>query len=209
MHLSSWGRPPRSLVSEIVYDSEGNAFELRPGQRSGSRGMFGAGSSLRSALRRATSARSIVDDPDNREALARMLVRIDVCSPGEAPGLTLEEVRTLARGAFEGGLLALTPVVRSRRPICDTFERPTQSLIDEAGDEPIEPMRASHTLELELVDEDDEPISGEPYRVQLPDGQVIEGRLNTQGRAMLTGIEDSGNCQVTFPRLDAAVWEPM
>lgn len=196
-------------MSEIVYDSEGNAFELRLQRHASasSSGMFGGGSSLRSALGRATSTRSIVEEASNREALVRALVTLGDCTEGEAPSLPMDEVRARARQAFASQSITLVPHTRDLRPICDVFTLPTESLADELPP-PEEEMRASHTLELELVDEDDEPVPGEPYRVELPGGRVVEGRLNAQGRAMLTGIEDSGNCKVTFPKLDEAVWQP-
>jgi len=191
-------------MTEIVYDAEGNAFELRTQRQPGSTGMFGGGSSLRSALGRVASARSVADDPTNRDALARALVGLGACSAGEAHGLSLDEVRGRARRAFETGALGLHPHVRDLRPLCDVFELPTEDLADEAP--PAQEMQATHTLELAMVDDDDQPVANEAYRVELPDGMVIEGQLDAQGRALLTGIEDAGNCTVTFPRLDEAAW---
>ncbi|MCA9705160.1 MAG: hypothetical protein KDK70_04830 [Myxococcales bacterium] len=201
---ASHGEP---TVHEIVYDFEGNVFELATQRHSSASSSFG-GSSLRQVLGRAQSLRGVLDDTANRDALARALVEIGACTPGEAPSLPHEEIRMRARAAFSAGELTLVPHVQQLRPICDVHVAPAERLADEIV--PHEPeVRPTHTLELELVDEDDEPVPHEPYRVELPSGRVIEGRLDVRGQALVTGIEDSGQCRVTFPRLDQAVWEPM
>ncbi len=60
-------------------------------------------------------------------------------------------------------------------------------------------------IEIELLDEQDKPIPGEPYEVKLPDGSVAHGTLDNKGFARIEGFEP-GQCQVTFPRLDQDVW---
>ncbi|MEW6367260.1 MAG: phage baseplate assembly protein V [Acidobacteriota bacterium] len=61
-------------------------------------------------------------------------------------------------------------------------------------------------VEIEMVDEEGNPVAGERYRVTLPDGSVVEGTLNRQGLARIDGI-DPGTCQITFPSLDQEAWE--
>ena len=61
-------------------------------------------------------------------------------------------------------------------------------------------------IEIELVDEEDEPVAGERYEIALPDGSVKKGTLDQNGFARVEGI-DPGNCQVTFPGLDKDAWE--
>jgi len=62
-------------------------------------------------------------------------------------------------------------------------------------------------IEIELVDEDDNPIPGERYKVTLPDGKTVaEGTLDENGFARVDGI-DPGNCKITFPSLDKDAWE--
>ena len=60
-------------------------------------------------------------------------------------------------------------------------------------------------IEIEMVDEEDQPVPGLAYRITLSDNTVAEGTLNEKGRARVDGIEP-GNCQVTFPTLDQAAW---
>ena len=61
-------------------------------------------------------------------------------------------------------------------------------------------------IEIELVDENDQPISGERYEITTPDGSVASGTLDQNGFARVEGM-DSGTCQVSFPNLDRDVWE--
>jgi hypothetical protein len=61
-------------------------------------------------------------------------------------------------------------------------------------------------IEIELVDEDDQPVSGESYRIELADGKTEEGSLDEKGFARVDGIP-KGNCKVTFPNLDKEAWE--
>ena len=65
-----------------------------------------------------------------------------------------------------------------------------------------------HWIEIELLDEDGNPVPGEPYRITLPDGTTVaSGTLDDKGWARVDHI-DPGTCQVTFPNLDKDVWRP-
>ena len=62
-------------------------------------------------------------------------------------------------------------------------------------------------IEIELVDEDKQPVPGEKYKITLPDGEsVAEGTLDDKGCARVEGFE-SGGCKITFPDLDKEAWE--
>ena len=62
-------------------------------------------------------------------------------------------------------------------------------------------------IEIEMVDEDNNPVPGEAYRITLPDGQTVaEGTLDDKGFARVDGI-DQGTCQITFPQRDADAWK--
>lgn len=67
-------------------------------------------------------------------------------------------------------------------------------------------VREVRGIEISLVDHEGKPVSGEQYRVVLPDGKVKEGRLDENGLARLEGI-DPGECKITFPDLDKDAWE--
>jgi len=62
-------------------------------------------------------------------------------------------------------------------------------------------------IEIEMVNEDNEPVPGETYRITLPDGETVaEGTLDEKGFARVDGI-DPGTCKITFPELDKSAWE--
>lgn len=61
-------------------------------------------------------------------------------------------------------------------------------------------------VEIELVDDDDNPIPSERYEITLPDGTVASGTLDGDGKARVEGF-DPGQCKVTFPGLDRDAWE--
>jgi len=61
-------------------------------------------------------------------------------------------------------------------------------------------------IEIEMVDEEDEPVPGEKYKITLPDDSVAEGTLDGKGFARVEGIEP-GTCKITFPELDKDAWE--
>lgn len=62
-------------------------------------------------------------------------------------------------------------------------------------------------IEIELVDEADNPVPGEKYQVTLPDGKTLAtGTTDSKGLAKITGI-DPGDCRITFPDLDKDAWE--
>jgi type VI secretion system secreted protein VgrG len=88
--------------------------------------------------------------------------------------------------------LGLSPMPRSDAPTHD----------------PSKNRDKKHWIEIELVDEDGNPVPGEPYRITLPDGTTVaDGTLNEKGWARVDHI-DPGTCQVTFPNLDKDAWGP-
>ncbi len=61
-------------------------------------------------------------------------------------------------------------------------------------------------IELEMVDEADEPMAGVKFEVKLPDDSVATGVLDSNGFARIDGCEP-GECEITFPDLDKDAWE--
>lgn len=70
---------------------------------------------------------------------------------------------------------------------------------------PNTPAKRTTWIEIELVNPQGKPVAGERFRIEVPDGTFQEGKLDTQGRARIDGI-DPGECQVTFPDIDAKEW---
>ena len=56
-------------------------------------------------------------------------------------------------------------------------------------------------MEIELVDENFQPLAGEPYEIVLPDGKRKRGTLDAAGKARFVDI-DPGTCEVSFPNID-------
>ena len=66
--------------------------------------------------------------------------------------------------------------------------------------------RTTTWIEVELVGDDNKPVTGERYRVTLPDGTVEEGTLDGNGLARIEQFE-AGECKISFPDLDQEAWE--
>ena len=64
-----------------------------------------------------------------------------------------------------------------------------------------------HWIEIELVDEANQPVPGEKYEITMPDKTVKEGTLDEKGWARVDGIKDPGQCKITFPNLDKEAWD--
>ena len=62
-------------------------------------------------------------------------------------------------------------------------------------------------VEIQLLDQFNKPVPNEPYSIVLPDGTVSEGSTDDTGLARIDGIEDPGNCQISFTSLDARSWK--
>jgi type VI secretion system secreted protein VgrG len=65
-----------------------------------------------------------------------------------------------------------------------------------------------HWIEIQLFDSENNPVPGEPYQITLPDNTIAEGSLDEKGLARVDGIEEAGNCQITFPNRDKDAWQP-
>ena len=61
-------------------------------------------------------------------------------------------------------------------------------------------------IEVELVDEEDNPVPGEKYEITLSDDTVAKGTLDQNGFARVENILPGG-CKITFPELDKDAWE--
>jgi hypothetical protein len=69
-----------------------------------------------------------------------------------------------------------------------------------------EPEKTSW-IAIRLVDEENQPVPGEKYRITLPDGETVaQGTLDQNGAARLEGIPP-GSCKITFPDLDKEAWK--
>jgi hypothetical protein len=71
---------------------------------------------------------------------------------------------------------------------------------------PSAPIAKKTWVEIELVDEQDNPVPNERFRLEWPDGTTRTGTLGENGKARITGI-DPGACKVSFPDFDASEWK--
>lgn len=65
-----------------------------------------------------------------------------------------------------------------------------------------------HWIEVEMVGEDDEPMVGARYRLELDDGRVLEGTLGKEGIVRVEGLSATV-CGIAFPGLDDEAWQPL
>lgn len=121
---------------------------------------------------------------------------------GSAPGTGTEKraggspAATMSRARAEA-----KPFTRASCAADAVIATPGNAALHQAGD----PSKRSW-IDIELVDDDGEPVPYERYRVKAPDGTVFEGYLDANGQARVSGI-DPGSCDVTFPGLDREVWQ--
>jgi len=109
----------------------------------------------------------------------------DKADPGEMAQIKAEQIQQ------QKGKYGSTPIA------------PFKPQSAEAGEE-----KKKHWIEIELVDEDGNPVPGEEYQITLPDGTTVaSGTLDGKGKARVDGI-DPGTCKVTFPNLDQSAWKP-
>ena len=72
------------------------------------------------------------------------------------------------------------------------------------GQKIVEPCKGTW-VEVRLVDEDGEPVADAEYRIELPDGSVMTGRLDQDGKARFDSIVP-GTCKVSFVEIDGGDW---
>lgn len=67
-----------------------------------------------------------------------------------------------------------------------------------------------HWISIELVDEANQPVAGEPFVLTLPPGErthEIRNSLDARGMYKVEGLRQAGACEIRFPELDLAAWE--
>jgi hypothetical protein len=68
----------------------------------------------------------------------------------------------------------------------------------QSPEEPVVSCTQPTWVEIQLLDSEGKPVPNARYRLELPDGSVLEGQLDENGLAGVDGI-DPGNCDLTFP----------
>ncbi len=80
-------------------------------------------------------------------------------------------------------------------------EPETEEVNSEESDTTQEESEESHWVGIELKDEEGNPIPNEAYEIKLPDGKILSGRLDKEGKARVERLEKGGKCDVSFPRI--------
>lgn len=120
-----------------------------------------------------------------------------------------ELVEILASALADGRLVLVRRHRRIQTWPSSEVEVVSPRAVEEAEAPPVAltaPAPAKTWIEIQLLGEDGKPIAGERYRIELPDGALQEGTLDSQGIARVSDIE-SGDCRITFPDLDEDAWE--
>lgn len=134
----------------------------------------------------------------------RDLRTILAASPGIGmrPLLSDEDVLAGVARLMASGQLVMARV-RPARGGNATQEVQTSASAEEAASNQLRTRKT--WIEIRLVDDSGKPVSAEAYQIELPDGSVVRGRLDSEGSARFNNI-DPGTCQVSFPNLDAPEW---
>jgi hypothetical protein len=110
-----------------------------------------------------------------------------------------------------GELVVLRMPHVSVMPTVQLAPRKQQAVAEEApprvaAERPAPARKKKTWVEVELVDQDGDPVPDAQYQVELPDGTTKTGKLGTNGRARISDI-DPGTCKISFPDFDASDWE--
>lgn len=138
------------------------------------------------------------------QALRRLVVDVGINASVVEWWSDEELVAQLAR-LIERGLIR---VAVEPRPLI--YSEPSQeSAVPVHVVEPIAPLDdAQHWIEVQLLGEDDEAISGARCQIVLPNGQTIVRTTDRFGLVRVDGV-DAGDCEISFPDLDREAVEAL
>lgn len=114
-----------------------------------------------------------------------------------------EELSSRIAGLLETGRLRLRTIEAQSLRVLGNEPRPELEPEREENE-----ITETHSVMIELLDAEGNPVPGEPFRIELPDGSIRSLTLDDQGKAHVTGIEQPGTCKVCFFQRDAAIWAP-
>lgn len=113
----------------------------------------------------------------------------------------------LANGMIQEGLLNDQGIVRiDRIPAGMSLVKfPTIDREEwEVASSPVKPVQ--NWIEIRVIDNDNRPLAGEDYSVELPNGEIRSGKLDSNGLARIEAAV-SGVCTVLFPNIDEDEWD--
>jgi hypothetical protein len=164
-------------VSELVRDSSGQVYELRPSGPSESASTMHL--SLRAAMDRHRSFDTTLANHENHDAIVRALVEVGLLDPGQAASQSFADIRQRLEQALSDHALELVPYVQDLRPICDITQLvEAEPLWSEA--EPLAPAP--------------EPVCPTDFQVIAPCRVLLVG----SGQVRMTAAELPGFSGATF-----------
>jgi hypothetical protein len=148
-----------------------------------------------------------LDDPFSRRALIEMYQALYGQNGAPKPAASKEEWKSYLmprlKESFRRGDLIL---LRGSRPGGLGSENEPQPVNTAAPAPSRQPQRNKTWIEIELVDNEGNPVANEPCRLILPDDSIWEGTTDAQGLVRVDFI-DHGQCEVCFPNIDLNEWE--
>lgn len=83
--------------------------------------------------------------------------------------------------------------------------KPFKPVSEKAASEQEAPAAAVTWIEFVLEDEAGEPVAGQKYEIEMPDGSVAKGTTDANGKTKIDGVE-SGKCKLSLPDLHKDSW---
>lgn len=140
-------------------------------------------------------------DPANIHTLRQVILE-DRLSGTRAPRMLHDhEVVDQAARALTTGRIRISEVLRRPAGVCGN--PPVEEAEEVESSARAAPVDVpTHWIDIELLDEDDEPVQGALYEITFPNGKVEHGRLDTEGQAKYSKLQYEGECTVRFPEYD-------
>ncbi len=122
--------------------------------------------------------------------------------------------RALQELAFVGGAEAMHSLVERGLLHVAYVELPRRQSAEMPAAQPQEAkpaeaeptQREEHYIQIQVVDDDGQPVHGVAYELKLPDRRVRRGVTGGNGVIYYADL-DPGSCELTFPELDQGTWE--
>ena len=152
------------------------------------------------AIRRALGPSLGVTDGELLDALAKRVVGegLFVVSCADTWLASIQGTLTESSAASSAAAAAAASSTTTT-PLQDEEAAQAESTADQ--------VEEKHFIEIELLDEEGNPVADEAYFVELPDGSTKSGRTDAKGYARIDGV-DPGTAKVSFPDLDKKSYEP-
>jgi phage baseplate assembly protein gpV len=117
----------------------------------------------------------------------------------KASGTVTEVDDAHGKGGGSGGGSSQPPPSSNQPPSGPTQPAPPPPPVDPGK----ENVPDQHSIEIAVLDALDRPAAGVFYKLVLPDGGTRTGSTDVDGKIRVSNIEKAGDCELTFPDVDA------